>query len=243
MSEAEDTGDVNAWMVTFSDLLMLMLTFFVLLLSMSQLDAERLQLLSQSGVHERGAQRQREGMATTREESVDVHVLAVVDQIESLGSFQFGEVADELFETLAIDPMLQRNAWLEHVPEGIAFVVDGEILFEGDSATLRPDARMWVRQVGGLARVLDVGVRVESWCAPEVCAQPWEQALERGTRVVMELRASELSAQRLGMVGYGHALNDPRSQPLSRHASERPLMPASVLRLTFVVGAAEAHVW
>ena len=34
----EESGDRNAWMVTFSDLVMLLLTFFVLLLTMSSLD-------------------------------------------------------------------------------------------------------------------------------------------------------------------------------------------------------------
>lgn len=38
----EETGDTNAWMVTFSDLLTLMITFFVLLLSMSSMDEKKL---------------------------------------------------------------------------------------------------------------------------------------------------------------------------------------------------------
>ena len=42
--EEEDGGaDANAWMVTFSDLLTLMITFFVLLLTMSSMDDKKLQ--------------------------------------------------------------------------------------------------------------------------------------------------------------------------------------------------------
>ena len=37
-----DTSDPNAWMVTFSDLVMLLLTFFVMLLTMSSMDAKML---------------------------------------------------------------------------------------------------------------------------------------------------------------------------------------------------------
>jgi len=38
-----DAADPNAWMVTFSDLIMLLLTFFVMLLSMSSMDKKQLQ--------------------------------------------------------------------------------------------------------------------------------------------------------------------------------------------------------
>jgi len=37
-----DSGDPNAWMVTFSDLVMLLLTFFVMLLTMSSMDTKML---------------------------------------------------------------------------------------------------------------------------------------------------------------------------------------------------------
>jgi len=41
-AEDTDSTDTQRWMVTFSDLIMLLLTFFVLLLSMSSLDAKKL---------------------------------------------------------------------------------------------------------------------------------------------------------------------------------------------------------
>ena len=44
-SSAGESGDSNAWMVTFSDLVMLLLTFFVLLLTMSSLDQKALKEL------------------------------------------------------------------------------------------------------------------------------------------------------------------------------------------------------
>ena len=40
--EGDDGIDPDGWMITFSDLLTLMLTFFVLLFSMSSLDAKAL---------------------------------------------------------------------------------------------------------------------------------------------------------------------------------------------------------
>jgi chemotaxis protein MotB len=39
---SNDEFDPNAWMVTFADLVMLLLTFFVLLLTMSSMDAKKL---------------------------------------------------------------------------------------------------------------------------------------------------------------------------------------------------------
>ncbi|MDH3356549.1 MAG: hypothetical protein OEM06_03730, partial [Desulfobacteraceae bacterium] len=38
----EEKNDPNAWMVTFADLVMLLLTFFVLLLTMSSMDTKKL---------------------------------------------------------------------------------------------------------------------------------------------------------------------------------------------------------
>ncbi|MBW2001548.1 MAG: OmpA family protein [Deltaproteobacteria bacterium] len=43
-----DTVDPNAWMITFSDLVMLLLTFFVMLLTMSSMDAKMLNDLRSS---------------------------------------------------------------------------------------------------------------------------------------------------------------------------------------------------
>ena len=43
-----DTVDPNAWMVTFSDLVMLLLTFFVMLLTMSSMDAKMLKNIRSS---------------------------------------------------------------------------------------------------------------------------------------------------------------------------------------------------
>jgi chemotaxis protein MotB len=41
--EPQNNGDPNAWMATFADLVTLLITFFVLLLSMSNLDAQDVQ--------------------------------------------------------------------------------------------------------------------------------------------------------------------------------------------------------
>lgn len=40
MADSSDQNDPNAWMVTFGDLIMLLLTFFVLLLTMKSMDSE-----------------------------------------------------------------------------------------------------------------------------------------------------------------------------------------------------------
>lgn len=241
MSEEQDTGDVNAWMVTFSDLLMLMLTFFVLLLSMSQLDAERLQLLSQSGLHDRGAQEQREGMASPSRESYTQR-LAVVDQVASEGSFDYGQVVEELFEVLVVDNILQQNAWLERLPEGIAIAVDGQVAYEQDTAILTAAARGWVRDIGALARTLELGVSVDSWCTPRACSRPWERAIERSEEVVMQLRAEGVSPDRLRMAGYGFGVEADWDKPgvLWRGAG---IMPDAVLRFTLIDGEADAAVW
>ena len=42
---SSDDFDPNAWMVTFADLVMLLLTFFVLLLTMSSMDTKKLRNL------------------------------------------------------------------------------------------------------------------------------------------------------------------------------------------------------
>ena len=46
---SEEGIDPNAWMNTFCDLLLLMLTFFVLLLTMSSLDAQKLAEVARPG--------------------------------------------------------------------------------------------------------------------------------------------------------------------------------------------------
>ena len=69
MSE-EEKIDPNSWMVTFADLVMLLLTFFVLLLTMSSMDTKKLR-----------------DLMTHFRESTGVLELAGAGEVYSLGSF------------------------------------------------------------------------------------------------------------------------------------------------------------
>lgn len=67
---AEESGNSNAWMTTFADLIMLLLTFFVLLLTMSSLSREGLKELT-----------------TYLRESVGVLEFSGLSKIDNLASF------------------------------------------------------------------------------------------------------------------------------------------------------------
>ncbi len=148
--EEVDEGASNAWMVTFSDLLTLMITFFVLLLTMSSMDTKSVKnmfgiLTEASGVLEMGSHR----------EVGRPHVTAIVDALavefvleknilskilEELVQGEDGHTFDELKGDIDLESMVSLTK------KGLVVTMVDSILFEPGETELNDEA----------ARVLDL---------------------------------------------------------------------------------------
>jgi chemotaxis protein MotB len=204
--------DKTFWMVTFSDLLSLMLTFFVLLLSMSTMSKETLQRLNQSfgqGVgifgrsgpfgiwiqpEERPVQRQvlpPWNLPSYRQQSENMQEVLKA-QVEKLGpSVHVGT-----------DP---RSGNLQ-------LTLDSSVLFPSGAVELSGEAREVLRKVGESLRHVDGRLHVEGHSddvpingeGPR--ADNWALSLARAISVASYWRRElHLNPARLSVTGYGPA--------------------------------------
>jgi len=131
--------DPNAWMVTFADLVMLLLTFFVLLLTMSSMDTKKLKDLmthfkASTGVLELSGPGKVYNLGSFINKYNSTESLLVVDQQHFLAKMKFVSNIKNKLKDLSNDITLSDDE------RGVALSFHGNILFDPGKTTLRKEA-------------------------------------------------------------------------------------------------------
>lgn len=209
----QDPGtDPNAWMSTFSDLLMLMLTFFVLLLSMSSLDHQKIRSVTRDGLN---SQRP-EVLEDSHGPPSVLEVPSPHDTISELRRaldvpLRQAEVArvEQLLAEVHSSSGLQGPLWVELRPEGLLIHIEASVAFEPSSSELTPQARAFVKQFAQVVREGNYDLVTTAFVDASMQGRrgegSWEMALRRADVVVQALINARLAPQRLSLAGYGWA--------------------------------------
>jgi chemotaxis protein MotB len=207
--------DPNAWMVTFSDLLMLLLTFFVMLLSISSMDAKRLkQMLSH--IQEAAGLLEFSGLkeVTSLAEFVRKHQLTddnfMIDQ-NLLKDLLLPPTDSEEEKREAMKDLSQMISVTDD-ERGIVFSLQGDIFFDPGQATLKK----------AIFKILDSIATAIDACATHIlimghtdnmerAGTAWESnqelSLYRGLAVLEYfLKEKGLSPSRFSAGGYGSSM-------------------------------------
>jgi len=191
-----------AWVVTFGDMMSLLLTFFVLLLSFSEVDAVKYRALSES---------LREAFGIHRGQTV------FNNPQETQKESRKG-TSGELFDSLkSIIPQSFPGA-MPNQRDGESTVVrvPGTLLFESGKATLKPEMLASLRTMVDLLKskpgvVLQVEGHTDDVPISTVqFASNWELSASRAIAVIRFFMAEGIPAERLSAAGY---------------ADSRPLVP------------------
>lgn len=195
-----------AWMVTFTDLIALMLTFFVLLFSMSQVEEHKWQNLIDVLAKDRSDLR-KSGTAP----------LAVEYQLEQSGpapGTNLDYLAPLLRQQMAADEALARSV-VQRLSDRVVISLPGDLLFAPGSSEPAPRAATTAYAIGGVLRQLNNAVDVEAHVAPKpVRAGPdsgggeavWALSLDRAlvfTRMLTDLGYHGVAVAR----GFGASRN------------------------------------
>jgi chemotaxis protein MotB len=192
-----------AWVVTFGDMMSLLLTFFVLLLSFSEVDAVKYRALSES---------LREAFGIHRGQTVFNNPKETEKQETRKGT------SGELFDSLkSIIPQSFPGA-MPNQRDGESTVVrvPGTLLFESGKATLKPEMLESLRTMAELLKSKpDVVLQVEGHTDDVPIntvqfASNWELSASRAIAVIRFFMAEGIPAERLSAAGY---------------ADSRPLVP------------------
>lgn len=207
MSE-EQKIDPNSWMITFADLVMLLLTFFVLLLTMSSMDTKKLRDLmthfrESTGVLEFSGAGQvyKLGAFVNKYNSTDS--LLVVDQKNFLTKIKLVSNLTNILKDLS------KNITLSDDERGIALSFHGNILFEPGKTTLRKEAYPVLDVIAEAIEecpndVLIMGHSDNTPIKDEVYGSNWELSTYRGISVLNYfVNKKGLSPSRFSVGGSG----------------------------------------
>lgn len=223
-SAGNSDGGGASWMTTFSDLMSLLLTFFILLFSMSNVSNEKFTQAAQS---------LSSSLIGGGEGIMDGVIVPFED--DNTGTNETVVPAEEL-EAPGLDPALieiynrvinfvEKNDLEDKViitadPKGVYVNVSNAILFGKESASISREGRSVLKSVGKLLNQLDNRVVIEGHTddIPNAYGQyptNWELSVGRAVSVLRYLNENEhVDTRRLSAVGYGE------NQPLAPNNSE-----------------------
>ncbi len=197
----EETNNTTGWMVTFSDLITLLITFFVLLLSMSSMDSKKLKEMFGSlqgalGVLEYGK-----------------NIELSTNPLSSVSGFEEGEVAKAAHKLQ--DMMAQESRDSRFSLSGVEIFADArglivrlpnKILFESGSTALSPSVLPFLDNIADFLATTKYLVRVEGHTdnvALSSSASNWELSMNRAIKVLRYLiDKGRLSPRGFSAVGY-----------------------------------------
>ncbi|MEX0885288.1 MAG: flagellar motor protein MotB [Phycisphaeraceae bacterium] len=131
----------SAWVVTYGDMMSLLLVFFIMLFALSEIKKEDHFDVFVEAVREAFGARGGGGKLPTEDDPK----LSLIEVLEALQHEQQGGESDR---SAADDPGMEgRDIQVTTVREGLRFVVGGRITFEPGSADLSEQARRQLRQV------------------------------------------------------------------------------------------------
>lgn len=217
----------NEWLLTYSDLVTLLLVFFVMLYAFSRVDIVKFQgfvasfqgvgiLNDGPGVMDQTAPAGEQGVSPTQ---------SIVEQNAAKGEAEkmFNNVRDYLQDeglSGKVDVSIQKA--------GIALEIKEKILFDSGQAVLKPEARKLLDQLSGLFEKLPNQVSVEGHTDDRninTVQYPtnWELSVDRSVKVIRYLTEDcGLDPRKFVAVGYGEfSPLAPNNAPKNRAENRR----------------------
>jgi chemotaxis protein MotB len=199
--EDEPSGGAPAWMVTFGDMMSLLLTFFVLLLSYSTMDITKFQMMLQSIKVGFGA------MSATAIVQPNVPQFGD-DQKERSQTDEESIYLAMRVEELIDDADISSAIELHREEAGILLRVRGGVMFEPGSAKIKMESFAFLEKLAELLSEFPHNVLVsghtDGSSVPPTSPFPsnWELSGSRAAAVVRHLTAMGLPERRFAAIGY-----------------------------------------
>ncbi len=201
-----------AWMVTYSDMVTLLLTFFILLVSMASMDRVKFSAASASLKNAFGTGA---GSASQNEFKIQT--------IPSIPSTQFAPIQSDSvaqiqkrIETEIKGLKIQNSVELvQKDDDTIILRLDEAVLFKPDQSRVSPEAYPLLRQIADIIRPIPMRLRIEGHTddtlVPKGERDNWDLSIDRSVSVLRFFTKSKLlPLDRMSAVGYGY---------------ERPIIP------------------
>ncbi|MDD4732333.1 MAG: flagellar motor protein MotB [Desulfovibrio sp.] len=215
--------EMAPWMITFSDVMTLMLTFFVLLVSMSKIDERRKLVVLGSIVGAFGWGQSEDVMATQpTKRTVDPGTFEGVDDLASLKPMLWEDVNQDLnFQSDRFVQILSINAELLYAPGQTGLTERGRTLLDRMlPVLLQLDHPLLIAGHTGSLRE-ELGVEYRSGDGDRIPDLSWRISLNRALAVYSYLLDQGMDPAMLRVEGFGrfrplYNTNDPEMRSWNR---------------------------
>ncbi len=195
-------SSASRWMVTFTDLTMLILVFFVLMFAMSQIDLVKFKAIAESYANRQILDFYPSLVPGDKEGSGD-EVLPDEGVIMSLEDLV--EYIRKYLETKGLEDLIIAN----RTERGVVIVLQEQVLFETGEAEIKEEATDFLDSVGQALQNLPNMVKVEGHTDDRPIStyrypSNWELSTARASSVIRYLTEKHgLDSKRFIAVGYG----------------------------------------
>ncbi|MGM0423346.1 MAG: OmpA/MotB family protein [Thermodesulfobacteriota bacterium] len=199
-------GSGDAWLVTFSDLVTLLLTFFVLLLSMSTLDTKIITVAFRDfDARVDFLRSQDAAQVETKIELVTEMLKDPSELLQKQDRFKDLLFPDEALPQEVLRSTLEENLEILEKPEGVALVLNNEILFSPGSSRLAQPAQEILARIAQVILATSAPVNIsghtDNTTAPGV--DNYRISARRAMSVLDVMLGQGIEPDRFSISGYG----------------------------------------
>jgi len=195
----------GGWLVTFSDLTTLLLTFFVLLLTMSSMDRSVLTKVSLFTQDLGQMEKKGSGKVATRQRLLQELLERPWEVMEKVE-----RIKDLLFPDEELPPDISRSTLDDNLlvlkrPEGVALVLTEKLLFPPGGYELSAPAKKLLDQVGVVFTATEADVNISGYTDSAPAQQPDNLTLSglRAMSVLEYFLSRGVPDRRFSVAGYG----------------------------------------
>lgn len=224
-------GGPQGWMTTFSDLMSLLLTFFILLYSMSTIDAQKFKDITSSLQAVLSGVGQPVAIDGGYDSSIEVPIDDLIERDENIKSDVTTEKIRVMYDKVTnyvLEQGLDAKVSVTSNKRGVFVDIKEAILFEPGKAELKESGVQILKQLKGLVNDFDNEIVIEGHTDDVPMKSPlypsnWELSTARGVSVVRYLsEVEDIDPVRLSAIGYGeYRPIAPNNGVLSRAANRR----------------------
>jgi len=237
------------WLLTYSDLITLLMVFFVIMYAMSNVDAEKYQRLSTSLSsaflsEEQLAEVLSKAEANSEKQTESETPSDAADDEQGNTDAQDLEKVASKVNGMLKEKQLESDVSVSIAERGVVISLTNTVVFEPGKADIKPDFRALLIQLGSTIKNVDNYIRIEGNTdnvpmSSEQFASNWELSVERATQVVRLLIAeSGVNPQKISAIGYGeYRPKVPNDTP--EHRAQNRRVDIVLLRDTYDIGESE----
>lgn len=221
-----DAPNPPGWLITFNDLITLLMVFFVLLFAMGNINAQKSEKLVSSLQGALGVLREgkKVGVQVVRPiQPAEVSTQEISEDASNTGS-QLSDVSQNAIDDLANDPEIK----VIQTPKGLFITLSDGILFQSSVSDLRPEGYPVLNKIIQVIQSNKFAVRIEGH-TDNVSIRSgrfpsnWDLSIARAVHVLKYfIDTGRIAPQRLSAVGYGESKPlYPNDSPVNRGKNRR----------------------